>query len=345
MLLTATTATMVLLVLDSSALGVMLPTMTDDLHLTASQSSWLVSVYLLALAVFAPLGGRLADAAGAATMFRIGMTGFVAASVVIAAFPSFPAVMAGRAIAGVAGAMLMPATLTLLMREIAQRRRAAAMASYTGVGQGFALIGPLLGGLCAQYLGWQWAFLINVPVGVTALVLVHLAHPADVRGERQPFDFVGVILVVIGMTAVVTALLQGPDWGWGSAAVWSSACIGALTLACYFVKYRRTSSPVIDLDLLKHSTFAAGTLVLAALGFAMTVATVYGAVALQEALALTPAQAGVALIPLVVPLLIATRMVGARYEWYGLRRVVVGGCSALAVGSAISAVGFTASAP
>jgi DHA2 family methylenomycin A resistance protein-like MFS transporter len=137
-LLAALTSTMVLLVLDSSIVGAMLPSIERDLSLTATQSSWLVSSYLLTLAVFMPLGGRLADAVGPVTLFRAGMAAFVAASAGIALSPDFTALVAGRALAGVAGALLMPATMSLITLGFPEQRRAGAMAFYTGVGQGFA---------------------------------------------------------------------------------------------------------------------------------------------------------------------------------------------------------------
>ncbi|MFE0750098.1 MFS transporter [Gordonia sp. NPDC058843] len=340
LLLTATTSTMVLLVLDSSILGVMLPTMMRDLDLSVSQASWLVSVYLLMLAVFAPVGGRLADARGAAAMFRIGMIGFAAASSLIAVVPSFEAVVAGRALAGIAGAVLMPATLALLIQAVDETRRASAMAVYTGAGQGFALIGPAVGGVCAQLLTWQVGFLVNVPVGIAAVVLSYLAHPPSGTRISQPWDLPGLTLLVTGLGAVVAAMLQGPSWGWGSPAVIVLFAVGGVALVAFPAATRRAAVPALDIGLLRDRDFAVHTAALAAIGFAMTAATVYGAVALQEAMHLEPVESGLALLPLVVPLLVATRVVGARYERYGLRRVVVAGSLCLASGMLTVALGF-----
>ncbi|MFC9979327.1 MFS transporter [Gordonia sp. NPDC127522] len=343
MLLTATTSTMVLLVLDSSILGVMLPTMMRDLDLSVSQSSWLVSIYLLMLAVFAPVGGRLADVHGAATMFRVGMVGFVAASTMIAVVPFFEAVVAGRALAGVAGAVLMPATLALLIQTVDEVRRSGAMAVYTGVGQGFALIGPAVGGVCAQFLTWQVGFLVNVPVGIVAVVLSVLAHPPSGARTSQSWDLPGLTLLVTGLGAVAAALLQGPAWGWRSLAVITLLVVGVVALSVFPLATRRATVPVLDIGLLRDRDFAVRTTTLAAIGFAMSAATVYGAVALQEAMHLEPVESGLALLPLVIPLLAATRLVGARYERYGLQRVVVAGSLCLAAGMITVAVGFAVS--
>lgn len=344
LLITAlTSTTMVLLVLDSSIVGVMLPSMTHDLELSGSQGAWLVSAYLLTLAVFLPLGGRLSDAYGPVNLFRIGMSGFILSSLGIALIPDFAGVVGCRAIAGISAALLMPATLSLLTQAVRQEHRAAAMAVYTGVGQGFALVGPAAGGICAQFLGWQWGFLINVPVGVAGIVLIELVQPESFRHPVRSWDLLGVLLVVAGLTATMTALLQAPEWGWTSPTFLALTAVGIALTVGFVVHARRTADPILDISLFANRRFATNTATLTALGFAMTVATIYGATALQAALHLSPAEAGMSLLPLVIPLLISTRTVGARYETLGLRRVVVGGSLVLAAGLAIAAIGFAMS--
>uniref|UniRef100_UPI003D8DA6CF MFS transporter n=1 Tax=Gordonia sp. B7-2 TaxID=3420932 RepID=UPI003D8DA6CF len=340
LLITALTSTMVLLVLDSSIVGVMLPSMTRDLDLSGSQGAWLVSVYLLTLAVFLPLGGRLSDAYGPVNLFRAGMTGFILSSLGIALIPHFAGVVGCRAIAGISAAMLMPATLSLLTQAIREDRRAGAMAIYTGVGQGFALIGPAVGGICAQFLGWQWGFLINVPVGLAGIVLIALVRPENTRHPVRSWDLLGVVLVVGGLSAIMTALLQAPEWGWSSPTFLTVVAVGIALTVGFVVHARRADDPILDIGLFANRQFATNTAALAALGFAMTVATIYGATALQDALHLSPAEAGISLLPLVIPLLITTRTVGARYETLGLRRVVVSGSLTLAAGLSIGAIGF-----
>lgn len=343
LVLAALTSTMVLLVLDSSIVGVMLPTMTRDLQMTRAGGAWVVSIYLLTLAVCLPLGGRLADAFGSVTMFRIGMVGFILASAGIAAIPDVLGVVGCRAAAGVAAALLMPATLSLLMQAIAEGRRAAAMAIYTGVGQGFAIVGPAIGGVCAEFLGWQWGFLINVPVGVAGLAILSVARPRNIRRPVKQWDLLGLVLLVVGVSVTMTALLQAPDRAWGPAAVLVALSVGAVALFLFVRHARSVKNPILDISLAFRPDFSVNALALFCLGFAMTVATVYGASALQDALDLGPAMAGLTLLPLVVPLLVTTRTVAARYEELGLRRVVVVGSCALACGLAIIAAGFATS--
>lgn len=281
--LIATTSAMVLLVLDSSIIGVLLPSIRTDLGVGPSAQSWIVGIYLLTLAVLLPLGGRLCDALGAARAFAIGMAGFTVASAGIGLSGSGAEIIAWRGIAGCAAALLMPAGLAVLAEVFPDDRRAAALAVYTGVGQGFATVGPLIGGLCAEFLGWRWGFLVNVPVGIAGLVLLARARP------HTP---------------------------------------------------RRPGRTLLDLGLFRRRAFAGASVVLFALGFGMTVATVYGAAALQETLSLPPAAAGAALLPLVVPLLVATRWAGRNALRVGARRLGVAGALALTVGLVGAGVGI-----
>jgi MFS transporter, DHA2 family, methylenomycin A resistance protein len=281
--LVAATSAMVLLVLDSTIVGVLLPDMRTELALSAAAQAWLVGIYLLTLAVLMPLGGRLCDAWGAARTFAVGMAGFTVASAGVGLSTAGPEVIAWRGVAGCAAALLVPAGLAVLTEVYPDDRRAAALAVYTGVGQGFATVGPLAGGLCAQFLGWRWGFLLNVPVGLVGLVLMARARP------HTP---------------------------------------------------RRPSRSLLDLGLLRIRPFAAASVILFALGFGMTTATVYGAAALQETLHLAPAVAGVALLPLVVPLLVTTRWAGRNAVRVGARAVGVAGTLALAAGLTTSALGL-----
>jgi MFS transporter, DHA2 family, methylenomycin A resistance protein len=273
--LIATTSAMVLLVLDSTIMGVLLPDMRTELGLDAAQQSAVVGVYLVTLAVLMPLGGRLCDALGAARTFSLGMAGFTVASLGVGLSDGAVEIIVWRGVAGCAAALLVPAGLAVIADVYPEDRRPGALAVYTGVGQGFATVGPLVGGLCAQFLGWRWGFLVNVPVGVVGLVLMARARP---------------------------------------------------------VTPKRPSRTPLDLGLFRIGPFTGAAVVLFALGFGMTAATIYGAAALQETLGLAPAVAGLALLPLVFPLLGATRWAGRNALRVGARRIALFGSVALALG-------------
>jgi len=331
---------MVLLVLDSNIVGVMLPSIAADLSLSTVSQAWVVSSYLLALAVLLPVGGKLADTFGPVSMFLVGMAGFVLASVGIALASGAASLIAWRTIAGGAGALLMPATMSILVGTFPEESRARALSIYLGVGQAFAVVGPALGGACAQFVGWQWAFLVNVPVGLTGILLVRLSRPANPSTRVRSWDVVGILTLTIGLTGLVLALLQAPDWGWTSAATIGCALAGILCLLIFTWRSLGSANPLLDLRLFRVPVFSTSSTVLFCVGLITTAATIYGAVVMQESLGLAPAASGLALFPLVVPLLLATRWAGRHYNAVGPRRIAIAGTLSASAGLFVVAQGL-----
>jgi EmrB/QacA subfamily drug resistance transporter len=331
---------MAMLVLDSSIVGIMLPSMTTDLGLTSVEQTWTVTAYLLTLAVLLPIGGRLVDMIGPARGFAAGMAGFAGSSLVIGLAQGPHELIAARGCAGVAAAVLMPATLALIFAAFPPDGRAKAMAIYTGAGQAFATVGPACGGLCAEFLTWRWGFLINVPIGAVGVAFMMTARPEHTPHLRSRWDGVGTVALLIGLSGVSFGLVQVPAWGIGSPAVLGALGIGLASTAFFVRHCLRRSDTLLDLTMFKVRTFAGSTVLLACLGFSMTVITIYPAISLQTALSLTPATAGLALLPLVIPLLLATRWAGRRFNDVGPRVLGVWGSAAMAAGAVVVAGGI-----
>jgi MFS transporter, DHA2 family, methylenomycin A resistance protein len=340
--LLAATSAMAMLVLDSSIVGVMLPSMRSDLDLTATDQTWTVSAYLLTLAVLLPIGGRVVDAVGPVRGFIAGMAGFAIASLVIGVSQGPYELIAARAIAGVAAAVLMPATLALIFAAFPPDGRARAMAIYTGSGQALATVGPAVGGLCAEFLSWRVGFLINVPIGVLGIGLLLSSSMPRSPITRPAWDLFGVLSLSVGLGGVSFGLVQMPAWGVGSPIIWTTLAVGVISMVMFVRRGLRRGDSILDLHVFSDRIFAASVVVLACLGFAMTVLTIYPAISLQTALSLSPAAAGAALLPLVVPLLIATRWVGKHFNDVGPRRIAVWGSVAIALGAAVVGIGLAA---
>ncbi|ROZ85474.1 MFS transporter [Gordonia sp. OPL2] len=338
----AATSAMAMLVLDSSIVGVMLPSMRNDLGLSATEQNWTVSAYLLTLAVLLPIGGRVVDAVGPVRGFIAGMCGFAAASLIIGVSQGPYEMIAARGFAGVAAAVLMPATIALIFAAFPPDGRARAMAIYTGSGQALATVGPAVGGLCAEFLSWRVGFLINVPVGVLGIGLLATARMRRAPITRPSWDPFGLLTLTVGLGGLSFGLVQMPAWGVGSPIIWATLVVGGVSVAMFVRHCLRRSEPLLDLHVFSDRIFAAAVTVLACLGFAMTVLTIYPAISLQSTLSLSPAAAGVALLPLVVPLLVATRWVGRHFDDVGPRRIALWGSVAVAVGAAIVGCGLAA---
>jgi MFS family permease len=207
------TAAISLSMLDATITGVLLPRMQHDLGLSQSGTGWVVSAYLLALAVLLPLGGRLGDVIGSVRAFQLGVAVFVGASIGIALAPNEAIVIAFRFLQGAAAAVMTPATAVILFDTFPPRSRGRAMAIYSGVGLGFTTVGPLLGGLLAETVGWRWAFLINVPIGVAGVALAFVVRPTNRRTAVASWDPVGAGLLLVGLGAFVLGLQQSGIWG------------------------------------------------------------------------------------------------------------------------------------
>jgi EmrB/QacA subfamily drug resistance transporter len=332
------TAAISLSMLDATITGVLLPPMERDLHLSQSGTGWVVSAYLLALAVLLPIGGRLGDALGSVRAFQIGIALFVGASIGIAFAPSEGVVIAFRLLQGAGGAIMTPATAVILFDTFPPRSRGRAMAIYSGVGLGFTTVGPLLGGLLAETAGWRWAFLINVPIGVAGLVLASVVRPTTRRTTVPSWDPFGAGLLLVGLGAFVLGLQQGGIWGWTSP-ITAACVIGGLAALAAFVGWElRQTHPLLQLRLFSRRVFGTSAAVLFGIQFGMVSVTVFGAIWLQNVAGLSSLDAGLALLPLIIPLIISGQVAGRIFDQRGPRQLVT-------IGSGLTALGLVGTIP
>ena len=176
-----------MILLDQTVVSVALPTMSRDLPLSSSGAQWVVNAYVLAMAAFVALGGKLGSKLGPVTTYRVGVVVFFLASAVCGLAPvgshGEDWLITARVVQGVGAALMMPVTAAIVMAAFPESVRGRAMGAYVGIGQIFLALGPLVGGACTEWLSWRVVFWLNVPVGLVALVLVHVARPAN---DREP---------------------------------------------------------------------------------------------------------------------------------------------------------------
>ena len=205
-----------MIVLDGTIVGVALPDIVRDLHLTLSDAQWVGSLYAAILAALLLTAGRLADRWGRKRLFLLGIVVFVVGSVWAASASGAGSLIAARAGQAIGAAMIMPSALSTVNAVFHGRHRAAAFGVWGAVISGAAAIGPLVGGALTQYVSWQWIFLVNLPLGAVVLVAGLFtvretkAPPAGPRGA----DVVGATLSAIGFAALVFVVIEGPDLGW-----------------------------------------------------------------------------------------------------------------------------------
>src|SRR3954451_3781104 len=239
----------IIVFLDGSVVNVALPALRDDLHAGLATQQWVVEAYLLTLGSLILAGGSYADIRGRKHSLMLGVTLFAATSLACAVAPSAAFLVAARALQGVAGAVLVPASLAVLTATYDdERERGAAVGTWTAwTGIAF-IIGPLAGGTLVQTLSWRGVFAINLPIAALTLWIARGA----IQESRDPeatgdLDIPGALLSVVWLGGAVLALIEQPDRGWGDPLVWVSLAAAAVALPAFVWRESHCSHPMLPL--------------------------------------------------------------------------------------------------
>ncbi|WP_372666050.1 MDR family MFS transporter [Amycolatopsis kentuckyensis] len=295
--------------LDQTIVSTALPKIAADLG-GFRDIAWITASYLLASTAATPLWGKLGDMLGRKRLYLVATTAFLVASALCGLAQDLPQLIAARAVQGLAGGGMIVLTFALVgdIAEPAERgRHQGRFGSVYGVA---SIAGPLLGGLFTDHLSWRWAFLVNVPVGLVAVVLAARALPAPVRKPAARIDYLGALLLAGAATALVLITSFGPRWGWTSPGTLALAAAAVVLAVLVVPVERRAAAPVLPL-----SMFASRTVVLASLvGFIANVAMfsvlVYLPTFLQVADGVSATLSGVHLLPLVLGLVVSQSLAG-----------------------------------
>ena len=246
--------------LDVFIVNIAFPQIQHDYPGTSLSSlSWILSSYTIVFAAFLIVAGRWSDAVGRKRAFLLGIGLFVAASAACAAAPSVPFLVGARAVQGLGAALLLPASLGLVLPEFPPEQRHVAIGIWAAVGGIAAAAGPPLGGLLVQ-AGWRWVFVVNVPIGLAGLVagwfvLREVRHPETARP-----DFLGAGLLTAGVATLVVAIVQGSSWGWTSARILGLLALATLLLFLVGLRIARHPAPIVEPELLAVRAFSAATI-------------------------------------------------------------------------------------
>jgi EmrB/QacA subfamily drug resistance transporter len=305
--------------LDSTVVNVALPAIREDLGGGLQGQQWVVNAYLLFLGSLILIGGSLGDVFGERRMFLIGVGGFGAVSAVCAAAPSIEVLVGARALQGVFGALLTPASLALIIAAFPERERGGAIGTWTAYVGIAAVVGPLAGGWLVDALDWRWIFAINVPFLLVTLAIASRipAQPRMVEGRRP--DWVGAALCAVGLAGPTFGLIQQPEYGWGDVRVALPIVVGLTVFAAFIAWERRARDPMLPLGLFGRGNFAWGNVetlcVYGGLG-AMFFALV---LFLQQVAGWGALEAGLATLPTTIVMFAISRRVGALADRLGPR--------------------------
>jgi len=326
-----------MIMLDTNIVAVSLPSIARDLHGQFTDVEWVVSAYILPFAAFLMPAGALADLLGRRSMLLLGLSLFTAASLLCGLAPNLLVLNGARALQAVGASLQLTASLAIIGHGFEVYERARVYAIW-GTVMGIApSLGPVLGGIITSWLGWRWAFYINLPIGIVLISLVVWSVDESRDPQAGRLDVRGILLFGTGLSSIVWALIDANAVGWGNGSTILKLAIGVILLIALVFAERSHPRPMIDLSLFKDETVIGAAISM--LGYAaaaqvmMTVLPIY----LQDAFGQSPMQAGLAMIPFALPLLIGPGIGGKLAAYLSSRALLTIGLGIVALGDAILA--------
>ncbi len=322
--------------IDGTVVGIALPVIGRDFHVQLVSVQWVVTAYLLMMASLLIVGGALGDKFGRRRIFVIGVVWFAASSAACAAAPNADLLIATRAVQGAGAALLVPSSLAIVEAAFVQKDRGRAIGAWSGLGGVATAAGPLVGGYLVTAVSWRWIFLLNVPLAVVILLVVH--HVPESSDEAAPrIDAAGAVLTVVSLAGVTYGLVEGSALGWLAGPVLATLVLGGAAGVALVAVERRTSRPILPLGLLRNRQLVAANgvtlLVYAALGAALFLLPVQ----LEVGDRYTPFDAGLSLLPLTFVMLVLSAPSGRLSSRIGPRLQMTAGPVIVGVGLALLA--------
>ncbi|MGX1130352.1 EmrB/QacA subfamily drug resistance transporter [Streptomyces glaucescens] len=323
-----------LVVLDVSVVNVALPSMRTDLGLSGPGLQWVVNAYAIAFAGFMLLGGRAGDLYGRKRMFLVGLALFTLASLGGGLAQEGWQLLAARAAQGLGAAVLAPSTLTILTAAVPEgAARARAISTWTAVGAGGGAAGGLVGGALVDGLSWRWVLLINVPIGAVVLVAALRGLTESRAGEGRRLDLPGAVLVTAGLGVLAYGISQTEADGWTAAATLVPLIAGLLLIGLFLLVEARTAAPLMPLRLLRARAVSSANAAMFINGSAMFSMWFFMTLYAQNVLGYSPLEAGFALVPSSLAVVVGSKVAPRWMRRLGARPVAV-------LGSLVAATGF-----
>jgi EmrB/QacA subfamily drug resistance transporter len=319
--------------LDGSVVNVALPAISHEMGGALTTQQWVVDAYLITLGSLILVAGSLSDVFGRITVLRFGLIGFGVASLLCAVAPSAEFLIVSRGLQGIAGALLVPSSLALIMsnfRGVAQGKAIGSWTAWTSVA---FLVGPLMGGAFVDLVSWRLVFAINVlPIAVTIWLLVILRQ-RDEREAGVTVDYLGAVLAVIGIGGPVYALIEQGHYGWANPGIYLPMALGILAFAAFLWRQHVATSPMMPLPLFRVRNFAVGNIATTAIYGALSLGGFLVVVFLQQVGGFSATMAALAVLPPTVILIALSTFVGALSARFGPRLF-------MAVGPILAGIGY-----
>jgi EmrB/QacA subfamily drug resistance transporter len=309
-----------MIMLDNTVVNVALPSIQEDLGVGLSELEWIVTGYALSFAALMLTGGKVADMVGRRRVFVLGIVVFTAASFLCGVANSSEVLIGARVLQGAGAALMNPATLSIISATFPPRERGTAIGIWAGVSALALAIGPLVGGLLTQHIGWEWIFFVNIPVGIVGIAASYLfIDESKDMSHEQRLDLPGLLSSGIGLFALTYGLIEANTYGWTSGRILGSFVVAVVSLVAFVLLERNQRLPMLDLSLFRSGTFTGANLVVLLVAFAMFGIFLFLSLYLQNVLGYSAVQTGAAFLPMTILIILIAPIAGKTTDRIGSR--------------------------
>jgi EmrB/QacA subfamily drug resistance transporter len=320
--------------IDATALNVVLPSLQKSLHATVPDLFWILNAYLLMLAALILIGGSLGDQLGRKKIFMVGIFAFITGSAACGFAPDVTWLIIFRAIQGIGGALMIPGSLSLISSPIQPSERGKAIGTWTAFTTVVTVGGPALGGVLADAGLWRYIFFINVPLGLSSLVILALkVKDSRDEGSNHKIDYAGAASIVIGLALFTFGFLRIPALGYHNLQVILSVVAGMVLLILFVVIEYKSAHPMMPLNLFANSTFSGANLLTFFLYAGLGAAMLFMSLNMVQVQGYSQKASGLSFIPFAVLMIFIARRVGKIADKHGPRLLLM-------IGPATAGVGF-----
>jgi EmrB/QacA subfamily drug resistance transporter len=319
---------------DFSAINVALPVMEKDFATNVNTLQWVINAYALTFGVLLVTGGRLADLFGRREAFFVGSIIFATMSAVGGAAQSESWLIASRVVMGVGGALMWPAILGMTYAALPAAKAGLAGGLILGAAGLGNAIGPLLGGALTDLLSWRWIFFFNVPVTAFAVIVTYLTvHQPKPESEDTRVDYLGIATLSTGLVALLVALDQVDDWGWGDSRIAALLAIAAVLIVAFALIERGAGlHALVPRDVMRNQSFTASCLAILLMSATFFAALLYLPQFMQKQLDYSPLKAGAGMLPFLFTFAVVSFIAGPLYNRIGAKPIVSAGAACIAAG-------------
>lgn len=323
---------LLIIILDNSILNVAIPTIIDDLGATTSQIQWIIDSYTLVFAGLLLTAGALGDRYGRRGALQIGFLIFGLGSVASAVINSADALIVTRAVMGIGGALIMPATLSIITNVFPANERGKAIGIWAGVAGLGGALGPLTGGFLVEHFYWGSVFLVNIPIVIVGLIAGVVLIPTSKDPSAPRLDPVGALLSIVGLVSLLYAIIEAPTDGWTEPRILFTLGLGIVLLLVFVVWERRSDHPMLDVTFFKNPRFTAASGSITVVFFAM-----FGSIFLltqyfQFVLGYTPLETGIRMLPFAGTMMVLSPTSAKIVQYIGTKITVAIGLGLVTAG-------------